>query len=299
MTRGLALMLGVLGACSAASHGEYTTRWASRDSVAWLKLSSGFTLRYVSDGDGPPLVLLHTIRTQLDYFEKIVPALSAHYRVYAIDLPGHGQSSIIDAEYGEPLYRQAVTELVEKLDLRDVTVVGESIGAVLALTVAAKLPDRVARVVAINPYDYGHKFGGGIRNGSASWIIGMFRAFPIETRAILSRVIRSGFHDGDQLDDRFLDELFATGKRARYRTMEYSLFANWRSWNDARDTYPLVKAPVTLVYGANDWSTLHDRDRTRGALGLDRVVTLPGAGHFASRERPDGVVAAILVEAAR
>jgi pimeloyl-ACP methyl ester carboxylesterase len=297
--RSLALMLGALTACSAASHGEYTTQWARRGSVAWLTLSNGFSLRYLTEGDGPPLVLLHTIRTQLDYFERIVPELSGRYRVYAIDLPGHGQSSIVDAEYDEQLYRQSIAELITKLDLRNVTVVGESIGAVLALTVAAKLPDRVARVVAINPYDYGHEFGGGIRNGSASWVIGVFHAFPIETRAILARVIRSGFHDGGKLDDRFLDELFATGKRSRYRTMEYSLFANWRSWSDARDLYPLVNTPVTLVYGAADWSTVHDRDRTRAALGLDRVVTLPATGHFASREFPDGVVAAILVDAAR
>jgi pimeloyl-ACP methyl ester carboxylesterase len=299
MARYLALMLAVLGACSSASHGEYTTRWTSRDSVGWLQVSNGFTLRYVSKGDGPPLLLLHTIRTQLDYFEKIVPELSAHYRVYAVDLPGHGQSSIIDAEYGEPLYRQSVAELVEKLDLRDVTVVGESIGAVLALTVAAKLPDRVARVVAVNPYDYGTEFGGGIRNGRASWIIGMFHAVPVETRAILSRVIRSGFHDGDKLDDGFLDELFATGKRSHYRAMEYSLFANWRSWNEARAIYPLVTAAVTLVYGASDWSRVPDRHRTRDGLHLDRVVTLPATGHFASRERPEGVLAAILNGAAR
>jgi pimeloyl-ACP methyl ester carboxylesterase len=87
-------------------------------------------------GSGPPLVLLHTIRTQLDYFQELIPALSRHYEVYALDLPGHGHSSILPTEYTEPLFRSSVSEFVTKLNLHNVTLVGESIGGVLALTVS-------------------------------------------------------------------------------------------------------------------------------------------------------------------
>src|SRR5262249_28336637 len=87
--------------CATASRGEYTLGWSRPDAVKSLKLSNGFTLRYVSTGTGPPLVLLHTIRTQLDYFRPITPALAARYRVYVVDLPGHGQSSILKTDYTE------------------------------------------------------------------------------------------------------------------------------------------------------------------------------------------------------
>jgi pimeloyl-ACP methyl ester carboxylesterase len=66
-----------------------------------------------------------------------------------------GSSQIVPgASYQEPAMRTAVKRLVTQLDLRDVTLLGESMGAVLALTTAADLPDRVRRVVAVNPYDY-------------------------------------------------------------------------------------------------------------------------------------------------
>jgi pimeloyl-ACP methyl ester carboxylesterase len=58
--------------------------------------------------------------------------------------------------------RAAVKRLVTQLDLGDVTLLGESMGAVLALTAAADLPDRVKRVVAVNAYDY----AGGIARSS-------------------------------------------------------------------------------------------------------------------------------------
>jgi alpha-beta hydrolase superfamily lysophospholipase len=60
---------------------------------------SGIRLRYIEVGRGPTLVLPHTMRTQLDLFQRVIPALAARYRVYAIDLPGHGHSDIPAADY--------------------------------------------------------------------------------------------------------------------------------------------------------------------------------------------------------
>jgi pimeloyl-ACP methyl ester carboxylesterase len=83
--------------------------------------------------------------------------------MYALDLPGMGYSQIMPgASYDEPAMRAAVTRLLTHLDLHDVTLLGESMGAVLAPTTVADLPDRVRRVVAVNAYDY----AGGIARSS-------------------------------------------------------------------------------------------------------------------------------------
>jgi pimeloyl-ACP methyl ester carboxylesterase len=238
---------------------------------------------------------MHTLRTQLDYFEAVVPALAAHHRVIAVDLPGHGQSSILEADYAEPLFRKAMSELIVALDLHEVTLVGESIGGVLALSVAGEVPERIARVVAINPYDYGEKFGGGIRRGSASWIIGVFGAVGgLETRGLLRRVLQSGFHDRAKLSSEALDEIYRTGLREGYRSMEYSLFAHWQSWVDAKALYSRVAAPVTLVYSRYDWSNAEDRAATRLMIPAARLVVIDDAGHFASLEQPEAVAREIL-----
>ena len=59
-----------------------------------LRISDKLSLRYVRLGEGPALVLLHTIRTQLEYFRDLAPLLAKKYTVYAVDLPGHGRSPI-------------------------------------------------------------------------------------------------------------------------------------------------------------------------------------------------------------
>jgi pimeloyl-ACP methyl ester carboxylesterase len=75
--------------------------------------------------------------------------------VYAVDFPGMGWSDIVPgASYEEPALRAAMVRVVEQLDLSELTLAGESIGATIALTASIDLGDRVRRVVAFNTYDF-------------------------------------------------------------------------------------------------------------------------------------------------
>ena len=67
--------------------------WAPDITIDYLTVN-GNRLRYIRTGRGPIVVLLHTLRTQLDLFEKIVPDLARDFTVYAVDYPGHGYSDI-------------------------------------------------------------------------------------------------------------------------------------------------------------------------------------------------------------
>ena len=305
MKRASVLISGVLAlllsGCASTHERDYTAQWAA-SAPEYLRLHNGMTVRYVVTGDGPPLVLLHTIRTQLDYFEKLVPALKGRYRVYALDLPGHGRSSLEPENYTEPLLRKAVSEFLTKLDLRDVTLAGESIGGVLALTVSVDQPDRVTRVVSLNPYDYGESFGGGIRRSSNGWMVGMFNVFgsyTFEPRFITAAVLNGGFHDATHLPEALLDEFSRTGSRNGYRRVEFSVFKNWTTWLDARRLYAKVKVPVTLIYGAKDWSRPEERVHNREAIAGSEMFTIDQAGHFTALEKPAEVAALILKQRAR
>ena len=66
-------------------------------------------------GNGPPLVLLHTIRTQLEYFRELVPKLTSS----RFTRPGHGHSPIdMSAAFDEPYFRGAIVAFSKKLDLK-------------------------------------------------------------------------------------------------------------------------------------------------------------------------------------
>jgi pimeloyl-ACP methyl ester carboxylesterase len=250
-------------------------------------------LRYLMGGRGAPLILLHTVRTQAEHFRHLIPLVQQRYTVYALDLPGMGYSEIVPgASYEEPAMRAAVKDLITQLDLHDVTLLGESMGAVLALTTAADLPDRVRRVVAINPYDY----AGGIKRSSllARFIVtgvltpGVGPVLAgLEPKPVMRAVLHGGLEDTEALREDYLDELLKVGTRPGYSTVARSVYASLPSLVAARSRYVGVKAPVSLIYGEKDWSRLSDRQANKELLSGAGFTQVPGAGHFIALERPD------------
>jgi pimeloyl-ACP methyl ester carboxylesterase len=239
------------------------------------------------------VVLLHTVRTQAEHFRSLIPLFSDQYTVYALDLPGMGYSEIVPgASYDEPAMRAGVARLLTELDLHDVTLVGESMGAVLALTTAADLPERVRRVVAVNTYD----FRSGIARSSAlaRVVVGGVLTPGVgpvvarqEPKPVLRRILRGGLGDKTALRADYLDELLQVGRRPGYPTVARAVYQNLPSLIAARSRYPEVKAPIHLVYGEKDWSRPSDRKANKQLLPAARFPQVPGAGHFIALERPD------------
>ncbi|MFM9441200.1 alpha/beta fold hydrolase [Streptomyces acidiscabies] len=252
-------------------------------------------LRYLRAGSGAPLVLLHTVRTQAEHFRSVIPLIADHYTVYALDLPGMGYSEIVPgASYDEPAMRAGVERLLTELDLHDVTLVGESMGAVLALTAAADLPERVRRVVAVNTYDFRDGIarssllarvvvGGVLTPGVGPVVAG------VEPKPVVRRILRGGLVDKTALRDDYLDELLQVGSRPGYPAVARGVYQSLPSLIAARSRYPEVKAPVHLVYGENDWSRPSDREANRELLPAAEFTQVRGVGHFIALERPEVV----------
>jgi pimeloyl-ACP methyl ester carboxylesterase len=282
---------------------SYTAHWSDgRGAVSFFTRSDDSRLRYFTVGTGAPLVLLHTVRTQLDYFQRVIPQLWDTFTIYALDLPGMGWSDIVPgARYDEPQLRQAVVEFVTGLDLRDVTLAGESVGAALALSASIELKDTVRRVVAFNPYDY----PGGLERGNMfARVIGTSIRMPgsgpvfaaMENRPILKGIMRGGFTAPHQLPKDFLVELRRSGKRNGYPTVSRAMMRSLKSLIQARHRYTEIVAPVSLVYSQNDWSRPAEREYVANLLGGIRWTTIADTGHFSALEHPTNM-AHILLQA--
>ncbi len=284
---------------------RYTMTWSGgRGEVKFLRRSDGSRLRYFTTGTGPPLVLLHTVRTQLDYFQRVVPALWDQFTVYTLDLPGMGWSDIVPrARYDEPELRSAVVEFIRTLDLHEVTLAGESMGAALALLASIDLTDNVSKVIAFNPYDYQSGFE---RGNWFARLIGMSTRLPgsgpivarMESRIALRGVLRGGLADHSALPEDFLGELRRSGRRRGYPTVSRAIMRSLNGFINARSRYARVSAPVTLVYSEHDWSRVAEREAVASQLNVE-TVTVPGVGHFSALERPTEMTRVIGQSAAR
>jgi non-heme chloroperoxidase len=114
--------------------------------------SDNVRIAYDDEGDGPAFVLLHGYGCRRGHWEYQREALlEAGYRVVAVDLRGHGDSDT--PRHGQTLARlgQDVRELLQQLDLDDVTLVGHSMGVSVALAMFTVSGfDRIARFVSID-----------------------------------------------------------------------------------------------------------------------------------------------------
>lgn len=135
-----------------------TLYWDPSLSVEYVTVN-GQRLRYIRTGLGPDLVLLHTLRTSLDIFERLIPRLRAGWTIWALDYPGHGWSDIPDTDYTPDAFVRAVAGFLAAVDLTYATVAGISIGGTIPLLLAAAHEPRVTKVVLINPYDYAKGLG--------------------------------------------------------------------------------------------------------------------------------------------
>ena len=267
--------------------------WAPNIPIQHLEID-GVKLRFIKTGTGEPLLLLHTLRTQLDMFQKMIPLLSERFTVYAIDYPGHGYSDIPNTEYTPQYLLKMIEQFLDNLNIQNATVAGESIGATLALMLVAKNNSRIKRAVSINPYDY----GGGLGVGRGSWVgrllFGMnnipllgatnwrLRVFP----AFLN-IMRGGVYDPSVLPNALMREINNVGNRPRHYLAFMSLIRNFPKWELEKQHYEKIKKPVLIIYGDHDWSTETERLDTKNRIKDARIETLVNGGHFLSLEWPD------------
>jgi pimeloyl-ACP methyl ester carboxylesterase len=266
--------------------------WAPAIPINYVEVG-GTKLRFIKSGAGPTIVLLHTLRTQLDLFEKVVPELSKRFTVYALDYPGHGYSDIPNARYDAAFFTSAVEGFLEKLDLRDITLVGVSIGGVVPLIIAARHNPRVARVISINPYDYA-KGRGMARSSLLGWMITYVALVPVigemvmrlRNFIIMKAVLRGGVADPESISPQLMAEMYLVGNRLNHYRAFISLLRNGESWDAATKDYGRICAPVLLIWGDRDWARPSERKRTRSLIPRVVTETIEKGGHFLPLDRP-------------
>jgi len=104
-------------------------------------------MRYFVGGDGPPLVLVHGLSGAAANWSALAPLLARRHRLLVPDLPGHGGSAALPAAPNLSAYAERVRLLMEREGMPAATVVGHSMGAVVALRLAVVRPDAVSALV--------------------------------------------------------------------------------------------------------------------------------------------------------
>lgn len=245
---------------------------------------------------GPPIVLIHGFGSCAFLWRAIAPPLAnAGYTVLAIDLLGHGESDRpIDAAYDLGAQADYVERVLTALRLPAASIVGQDIGALVALVLAARRPARVARLALLNPPDPTELPGAEIRalqRMSARAALGanaLFGALAL-LQPLLQGAVLDPAHMPPLLVARYLAPFVGADGVARLLHLASAVELS----DDDLTLFRDLACPVTLAFGASDDDDARTQIRDRvGALALPdaRVVTVARAGRLLAEDAPGAVV---------
>ena len=273
--------------------------WSKEIPIRYLVVN-GMRLRYIKAGQGPTLVLLHTLRTQLDIFQKVIPHLTSDFTVYAVDYPGHGFSDIPKTDYKPDLFISTIEKFLQELKIENATLAGISIGGSISLLIAAKHNPRIKNIISINPYDYGN--GTGIERGNfVAWLIFTLARIPVLGETVMrfrqpfieKIILEGGVAYPDALPEEYLQQVWAAGVRKGHYRSFINLIRHAHLWETARKEYAQINVPVLLVYGDKDWSYEDERQRTLTEVPGAKMEIVNNGGHFLSLDQPDAVISLV------
>ena len=218
---------------------------------------NGIKAYYLKAGRGDPVLFLPGLAASVGMStESTIKPLAGRFTVYALDLPGSGESDKPPLDYTLAQGIQYVVDFLDAHDLDNINVVGLSRGGLISLTLALEHPDRVKKLVLVNSAGLGPEISLGFRLMSLP-ILGELLAAPslFIVRAILRRTYRyCPSVDVDFLAREFHRLMHLPGaKSALLRTIRHGICINGLKPNVVmRDRLSEVKAPTLIVWGAAD-----------------------------------------------
>ena len=269
----------------------------------------GVRMHYVTGGSGTPVVLIHGWPQTWFSWWSIMPELAKHHTVYAVDLPGLGDSTGNPDSYDKAtLARYVHTLISDQLGVRDASVVGHDLGAAVAFQYAAQFPADTAGLGYLDLPLPGPALDAPTYR-SLSWHIA-FHSQPQVPEAIVGDDVREylalfypqvafggtsfgGNSKRSPFADAEIDEYARTYSRPDALSGGFELYRTLdKDVQDNKAATP-VDIPALLMTAQGQLDPIRATVAPR-MTNIVRAADVPKAGHWLVEENPEFVTAELL-----
>ncbi|WP_439030107.1 alpha/beta fold hydrolase [Gordonia terrae] len=257
---------------------------------------AGHRIRYVDRGNGPAVVLVHGLMGSLHDWDEQIVALSADFRVIAVDLPGHGESDKSPGDYSLSAHAAAIRDLLGALGVDSATVVGHSFGGGVCMQMLYLFPDLVERICLIASGGLGNDVNPVLRIVSlpgSGLVVKVAASAPV--RGVVDTVVN--FADrrrivplspsSRQAWTNFVSIADSPTRSAFLATVRAVIDHRGQTVSATRLLPAFAHVPALLIWGDRDTiiPSAHS-DAVRRALPDVVVDIVAGAGHFPHLDEP-------------
>ena len=247
----------------------------------------GFTLHYLEAGRGAPVVLLHGLGGDGSRWAPNIDPLAKDFHVFALDQIGFGQSDKPLANYHTGMLADFLVGFLKAVGVPKASLVGNSMGASVALYTAARFPASVDRIVLAD--------GGGFRSPAAG------APAPPTPEALHRRQIQNSvtreetreffrilFHDKSLVTDRLVDDQLQMRLRSAFTITRIQEAGEKGIGSLTESDVRAVKAPALIVWGKYDeLANPAGADRLEKTIPGSKKVIIDNCGHMPQIEKAD------------
>ncbi len=231
-------------------------------------------LYYEVHGEGEPIIFSHGWMKDCSIWKSQIEFFSKKYKVIVYDHRGHGMSDKPKGDYSIQTLSNDLYSLVQELNLEKVTLVGSSMGGMVALTFALDHPDKVSKLVLV----------GATAKMSLSmriflWI--MLHIFSYETFARGS-VDYDYYEPSEQVKKEAFDRAMKTPK-----FVACECFTEFTKNYDIRNRVSKIKVPTLIIVGEKDKSTPVEMSRyLNKEIEGSKLKVVPDSKHMVMIDKP-------------
>jgi pimeloyl-ACP methyl ester carboxylesterase len=261
---------------------------------------NGHTIFYTVKGDGKPLLLIHGYGAGMWVWEKQIEALSQSYRVYVLDLIGHGFSDRPKVSYTPETYIHFLRDFMDGVGIEKATLIGNSMGGGIAWAMAILYPERVDRLILINcvPPDVLHQ----VKNESFRTLVAI-KDIPILPYLVIAArgknsirwILLECVSNIKLITPEVVNRQYPLSKIKGSTWVLYSTFKHAEEALELKDQLSMIVQPALFIWGERDLifppqvgETLHQ------AITGSEFLRIEKSGHIPMWETPDEVNQAIL-----
>jgi pimeloyl-ACP methyl ester carboxylesterase len=228
----------------------------------------GLNINYICEGQGKNVLLLHGWGANIDTMLPIFNHLKDRFKVYAVDLPGFGQSDKPKEVWGNFEYADIIKKFIGKMEMDNVILIGHSHGGRISIILANRYPELIKKMVLIDS-------AGLIPKRSLKYY------FKVYTFKILKTLYSALFFwtDKNKRMEKFYKRFGSTDYRQADGIMRKIMVKVINQ--DLRPLLQGIKASTLLIWGENDTATpLYMGKIMEKEIKDSGLVVLDNAGHY-------------------
>ncbi len=250
----------------------------------------GTPVHYTDEGHGPTLVLLHGVMASLHTWDGWVDILRPHFRIVRVDLPGFGLTGPLARGSYTPEYALGfIEQFRQHLGHERFHLAGNSLGGFLSWFYAVHYPQRVERLVLLDPIAYSQPLPRLIALVAAPGMRVLSRF--LAPRRLVLHGIHEVYGDIERMlpgtDRRYFEMLMRPGNKAGM-VAYFCLLAEMNRNNRFADRVRQLNVPTLLLWGARDrWVPPALVKRWQQDVPGLQVKIYPDGGHIPMEEMPE------------